>query len=83
MTIHPLVKGLKINNNSIFEMKKKRDLDDIFLSLISGFPTHFRFGGKSRAPSSGAIFKAGGGGVADVVGCPGDWRVHTVDVKSI
>jgi hypothetical protein len=28
------------------------------LSLISGFVTHFRFGGKTRTPSSGAIFKS-------------------------
>ena len=53
MTIHPLVKPLQININSIFEMKKKRDLDGIFcdpflvLSLISGL------GGKTRTPSLG------------------------------
>ena len=78
MTIHPLVKPLQINNNSIFEMKKKRDLDGIFcdsflvLSLISGL------GVKLGCQVSGAIFKASGGRVADVVGCPGDWRVYSI-----
>ena len=78
MTIHPLVKPLQININSIFEMKKKRDLDGIFcdpflvLSLISGL------GVKLGRQVSGAIFKASGGGVADVVGCPGDWRVYSI-----
>ena len=58
MTIHPLVKPLQINNNSIFEMKKKRDLDGIFcdsflvLSLISGL------GVKLGRQVSGAIFKS-------------------------
>jgi len=61
MTIHPLVKPLQINNNSIFEMKKKRDLDGIFchsflvLSLISGL------GVKLGRQARGRYLKASGG----------------------
>src|SRR6056300_1192172 len=58
MKIHPLVKPLKININSIFEIKKKRDLDGIFCDSFLVFSLISGLGVKLGRQVSGAIFKS-------------------------